>query len=133
MHAICHRFKLLSTHTPVFFDSATGTMGLLPTSFRVSASRGPMSVWVQQASCGKLLGWQDSRSLAQHCQDQGTSRSCSHLFSLHLLATLLSVPGSFGPKPCAPLVGPFSSGTLLGPGVTEGFKKGGISPSLLPG
>lgn len=31
MHAICHRFRLLSTHTPVFFDSATGTMEILPT------------------------------------------------------------------------------------------------------
>lgn len=51
---------------------------------------------------------------------------CSRLFSLHLLATP-------GPKPCAPLVNPFSSGTLFGPGVTKGFKKGGISPSLLPG
>lgn len=115
--------------THPFFGSATGTMGILLTSFRVSVSRGPMNVWAQQASCGGLLGvasGEDSRSLAQHCRGQGTSRSYSHLFSLHL-ATPLSVPGSYGLKPCAPLVGPFSSGTLFGPGVTEGFKKGGIS------
>lgn len=85
-----------------------------------------------QASRGKLLGVAYGEdSLAQHCRGQGTSRSYSHLFSLHLLATPLSVPGSFGPKPCAPLV---SSGTLFGPGVTEGLQEGRyLSLSLLPG
>lgn len=61
---------------------------------------------------------------------------CSHLFLATpppRYTTLIIIPGSFGPKPCAPLVDPFSSGTLFGPGVTEGFKNGGISPSLLPG
>lgn len=123
MHAICHRFRLLSTHTPVFFDSATGTMEILPTVVQSEC----FTRTYECLSSGKLrktLGvayGEDSRSLAQHCRGEGTSRSSSHLFSLHLLATPLPVPGSFGPKPCAPLV---SSGTLFGPGVTEGLQEG---------
>lgn len=134
MHAICHRFRLLSTHTPVFW-LCHGYHGYYRRR----------SEWVLHADLWKV----ELRQVAENfwewhmMRTQDPLRSivgakelpglCSQLFSLHLLATPLSLPGSFGPKPCAPLVGPFSSGTLLGPGVTEGFNKGGISPSLLPG
>ena len=83
MHAICQRFNpdfCQCTHP--CFDSARGTIGILPTTFKVRAC-GPMKGRAQ-ARYEKLLGvahGQDLSSHAQDCRGQGTSRS-PHNFTL---------------------------------------------------
>lgn len=106
-------------------------MGILTTTFKVRAC-GPKKVRAQ-ARYEKLLGVAHGEDLSSHARRIVGAKELPGLRITSLSLHLAHYPGSFGRNPCAPLVGPFSSGTLFGPLVTASFKKERYISPLLPG